>query len=316
MAPDQKLGLNLLSAPVRELVILASIGRCYWPWLGPNIALDIFIFDSGIMKECAGNGDKKTSYLGRMYGLGLLNLMFLQKNPNLSERREQLETLERCHTLRSWLGEEASADLTEQLELCYFSIVDTREPNPNIWCPGLETHRMRVRARKREFKILKIMVDRIWEETSEGDGRRRIPIKLRRRYNGTGRLIRKGRWHLLLAWERRALLGERTEHHQEHKEYRELIREYRPPHYGVAGPTHYRGPVTVISPFAHSGDGLSPVDRLAELSNYFQDNIYHAPKGLDNFIEIHDFSMLEKPPASVPSWRESFRLARFGTWNN
>ncbi|KAK8088049.1 hypothetical protein PG997_003010 [Apiospora hydei] len=294
MAPRGGLGLNLLSQPVEGLISFARKGHCYWPWLGPNIALDVFIFEKGILRE---NDPFKvrTSFLVRMYGMGIRDLKFLLRNPNQPERKEQLDTLHRCHILRAWLGKADSTDLTEQLEFCYYSMAASMRNNEQRrYRPEQETHEQRVKARQREFKILKIMVDRVWLETERNGGHRLTPVLLRRVRAGDGQ-IREGDWHLLEEEQQRILLGGQTRYHPKHREHDLLLGQWLP--------RLYARPFFSIRDL-YSGLPLRVADtatleRLEEFINIRDGLAYHAPKKLEEFIEIHDYSMLEKPVTSL-----------------
>ncbi|KAK8035986.1 hypothetical protein PG991_002059 [Apiospora marii] len=326
MAPSGGLGLNLLGEPVEGLIDFARKGRCYWPWLGPNIALDAFIFEQGILRENEPF-DPQASYLVRMYGMGIRDLRFLQRNPNELERREQLDTLHRCHLLRSWLGQESSADLTEQLEFCYFSMAASMKYHidgpQRLFPPGMEDHTQRVKARQREFKILKIMVDRIWQETERNEGRRRTPILLRRKcYAGTGEVIREGDWHLLETEEKRLLLGGRSQYHAQHPEHTRLLRQWLPTSVG-SNPNcllksdknlYYDLPLAPATPpppccgsctCRGSGKNTAPDSALTTwmrvepfINSKCSGAIYHAPNGLEEFMEVCNPSVLEKKDPS------------------
>lgn len=69
---------------------------------------------------------KDTSILVCMYGLGMKELQFLARNPDPREREEQLGTLELYHILKFLLGASDVADLTEQLEFCFFALKKSR----------------------------------------------------------------------------------------------------------------------------------------------------------------------------------------------
>ncbi|KAK7941165.1 uncharacterized protein PG986_013552 [Apiospora aurea] len=309
MAPRGGLGLNLLSQPVEGLISFARKGHCYWPWLGPNIALDVFIFEKGILRE----NDPfrvRTSFLVRMYGMGIRDLKFLLKNPNESERREQLDTLHRCHILRAWLGKTDSADLTEQLEFCYYSMAASMRNNEqSCYLPDMETHKQRVKARQREFKILKIMVDRVWLETERDGGHRRIPLLLRRVRAEDGK-IREGDWHLLEKEQQRILLGGQTRYHPKHSDHDSLLGQWLPRLLG----RHFFSLRDLYSGLPSRVADTATLERLKEFLDIADGLAYHAPKKLEEFIEIHDYSMLEKPVTPLAILAETFAEKPKGTY--
>ncbi|KAK8055452.1 hypothetical protein PG993_000679 [Apiospora rasikravindrae] len=298
MAPGRGLGMSLLSQPLEGLIEFARKGRCYWPWLGPDIALDVFIFENEILGE---NEPFKagTSILVRMYGMGIRDLRFLQRNRNEREREEQLDTLHRCHILRAWLGTVDSADLTEQLEFCYYSMAASMKGGNNKnnkqkhYAPGMETHQQRTKARQREFKILKIMVDRAWNEIEIWNGRRPIPFLLRRRREANGQ-TREGDWHLLANEQRRILLGGQTPYHSQHYEHTVLSKQWGPWaldsgsdfFVGLNTDLYFGLPIRAADP--------TTLQRLEEFIDTPPGLVYHAPKNLEEFIEIHDYSVLER----------------------
>lgn len=323
MAPGGGLGLSLLGEPVKDLIEFAQKGRCYWPWLGPNIALDVFIFEQGILRENEPF-NPQNSYFVRMYGMGIRDLQFLHRNPNERERKEQLGTLHRCHTLRSWLGCEQSADLTEQLEFCYFSMAASmkspRAMRPQGYHPpGMETHERRIKARRREFKILKIMVDRIWQETELNEGRRWNPMLLRRRYIPATRETREGDWHLLEPEQQRLLLGGRSRYHTQHPEHARLLDQWLPKFVGLdpeffvkldadlyynfalapVTPPLRRNPYCANDPATYSAlTTWTTWMHVKAFIDKFHGAIHFAPEGLEEFMEIRDFSALEKQALS------------------
>ncbi|KAK8140337.1 hypothetical protein PG984_000403 [Apiospora sp. TS-2023a] len=315
MAPVAGLELNLLGEPVEDLMDFARKGRCYWPWLGPNIALDVFLFEQGILREIEPF-NPQNNYLVRLYGIGLRDLRFLQRNPNEREREEQLDTLHRCHLLRSWLGRDQAADLTEQLEFCCFSMAASMKhpffhrPQRN-WQPGMKTHEERAKARQREFKILKIMVDRVWHETQLHEGRRRAPLLLRRAFNASTGQMREGDWALLEMEQQRLLLGGRSPFHTEHPDHKRLRAQWLPDLVGLdanfcvkSNPDFYSGlALTPVAPprgsYGEICPGMSPAPTtwmlVEEFINKYKGCLNtFAPEGLEEFIEIHDASVLEK----------------------
>ncbi|KAK8050566.1 hypothetical protein PG994_012296 [Apiospora phragmitis] len=316
MAPDGGLGLNLLNLPLEDLINFARKGRCYWPWLGPNIALDAFIFEHGILRE-KEPFNVGTSFLVRMYGMGIRDLSFLQRNPNLDEWREQLDALHRCHLLRSWLGKENSADLKEQLEFCYFSMAASmRHANSNNrqtrHPPGMETHEKRIKARQREFKILTIMVDRVWQEIELYGGHRRIPILLRRKPNAAGQM-REGDWHLLELAHQRILLGGQTQYHDAHPHHASLLRQWLPDLANLHSNNFVQldaalysscPPLSAASPMIDHYGFTYPTPITSKRFETFIDEArgrgYYAPEILEEFIEIRDYSVLKKPPPILP----------------
>ncbi|KAK7989721.1 hypothetical protein PG989_010036 [Apiospora arundinis] len=302
MSPGKGLSLNLLGASIQDLTKVAQEGRCYWPWLGPNVELDIFIFEQGIIEE-KEPFDVRTSYLVRMYGMGIRDLRFLQRNPNEGEKRAQLETLHRCHTLRAWLGEEESADLAEQLEFCYFSMAASKanKDPKRSWSTGSGA------------------------ETEQTHGRRGTPILLRRKFNDAGQLIREGDWHLLDPGHKCVLLGGPSRYHQEHKEHARLLQQWPAPHFHYHEDNNgslilnenihfppdsasFSDPYAILPPRLSAPSGLhfrrggtaylTLSERLKGFTRDFEDRLYFAPEGLEKFVEIHDFAVLEKPPTN------------------
>ncbi|KAK7969124.1 hypothetical protein PG988_008197 [Apiospora saccharicola] len=336
MAPVAGLELNLLGEPVEDLVDFARKGRCYWPWLGPNIALDVFLFEQGILCEIEPF-NPQNNYLVRLYGMGLRDLRFLQRNPNEREREEQLDTLHRCHLLRSWLGRDQAADLTEQLEFCYFSMAASMK-HPYLsrsqrnWRPGMKTHEERAKARQREFKILKIMVDRVWQETKLNEGRRRAPLLLRRKFNaGTGQM-REGDWALLETEQQRLLLGGRSPYHTEHPDHKRLRAQWLPDLVGLdpnfcvqSNPDFYSGlALTPVAPPRRSlyeiGTGMSSAPTtwmlVDEFINKYKGGLNSfAPEGLEEFIEIHESAVLEEKKKKKKKKKALFPAAAYPVAN-
>ena len=178
---------------------------------------------------------KDTSVLVCMYGLGLKELQFLARNPNLTEREEQLETLELYHILKLVLGASNVADLTEQLEFCFYALKKSRSawaeaPGPSSapgahparrWDGRAQHERQAKRDRQREFQIAKVMADRLWEQFLI-ESRRITPIILRRQKLPNSRQ-REGDWFKLALDEQYRLLGAEDTYYQRHPLFLQLV---------------------------------------------------------------------------------------------
>ncbi|KAI1854577.1 hypothetical protein JX266_000695 [Neoarthrinium moseri] len=196
----------------------------YFPCLGPYITLGCWIYEMGILKEPV-DAHFASNDLVQMYGFGTGEIRWLQNNRNPTERREQLDTLEKYHILRAWLGEPAVADLAKQLRYCCLTIRDSKAAGN--W-GKTEDNRARYRrlcaVRVREFKIAKIMAERIWDEVDETRGTRRSRPLLRERVvSHDGRVVTiSGGWKNLQMEDKSRLLGGPTEYHTCHPEFAAL----------------------------------------------------------------------------------------------
>ncbi|KAK9779611.1 hypothetical protein AB5N19_12704 [Seiridium cardinale] len=211
--------------------------------LAPRLTLDCWLYETEIL-ETRGNFNPVSDDLVRMYGMGKKELRWLQNNPAEKERIEQILTLERYHVLKSRLGVNATEDIREQLCFCYFEIrnrreffssqlgQDTSQPpsstrfkftrNPSRMLQP--DHHQRILARKREFKIAKIMVDRVWKElVNRTDLRKSVP---RHRcdavFHVTDMPPKPSNWSILPLHEKKRLLGFPTEDHPTHPDFYRL----------------------------------------------------------------------------------------------
>lgn len=237
--------------------------------LGPDLAFDCWIFETGILREAmndSGRFDPRHDDLVHMYGLGKAELRWLQNNPVKKEYYEQVHTLESYHHLKSSLGLDAVKDIREQFCFCFFAIRDAREAYKRcddivesikqqaldrssseqqglerkyIKLQNLEHQRLQrlqvrrgmIAARRCEFKIAKIMIDRVWEEVNQYGKRITVP------YHRNGQRLSNyqcppasSNWDQLCDKEKKRLLGgmvwkNATEIlHPEHPEFKELAR--------------------------------------------------------------------------------------------
>jgi hypothetical protein len=216
-------GHRVLEPPLRRP------GGMYWPYLGPNISLDTFLYEQEVLQDEPGF-DFASNTLVRMYGFGRHELRWLLRNPNHSERAEQLRTLERYHLLQSWIGRTEVDDLVEQFRFCWYAVRDSK---------GVKYQRLPrakkeacIKARRRELNIAKIMVDRIWDEADRNGGKRISPVTLRRTHvvgdDGVTIVERQGDWHLLTLDEKKRLLGGQNNIHPEHGDYPRLLKIWIP----------------------------------------------------------------------------------------
>lgn len=197
-------------------------------WAGPNVERDMELFRQKHMAE-PEPFDKNTSILKCMYGFALNELEFLARNPNAREREAQLETLELYHLLKFFLGTANVADLSEQLEFCFYALKRSRsawmETPRGGFNPQAHQRRQRdaARDRRREFQIAKIMADRLWEQLLL-EGQRIMPIFLRRQLLTNGQQ-REGDWQKLSLGEKFHLLGGEGQYYKQHGLHHQLARE-------------------------------------------------------------------------------------------
>lgn len=204
-------------------------GFRYYPWLGPSVELDCWLFQQGIIRQWVTRADKSDAkqysphhdVFARMYGLGRNDLEFIYGNPLAQERDEQVDTVERFHTLQSMLGGEATRDIRAQFSFCSWSIRDARaagagvarsnnDPPRRDAAPaaaattstpsGRRCREQLAEARRREFKIAKILVDKVWVDVGAIPRRERTLPEQARSRNG-------GDWHKLSPRRKIELLG-------------------------------------------------------------------------------------------------------------
>lgn len=188
----------------------------YYPWLGANVEFDCWLFQKEILRQWVVRKDKSNckqynpsnDVFVRMYGLGRNDLEYMRGNPQTEERGEQIATVERFHALQSMLGREATADIRAQFSFCSYTIRDARAarvtPRPNTRPgrfappppPSPEAQRIErdrlAEARRREFKIAKILVDRVWEDV-DTKRERALPQQIRGRGRSHGDWYKLGR---------------------------------------------------------------------------------------------------------------------------
>ncbi|KAK9418025.1 hypothetical protein SUNI508_08454 [Seiridium unicorne] len=212
-------------------------------YLAPRLALDCWLYETEIL-ETGSNFNPVSDDLIRMYGMGKKELRWLQNNPNEKERMEQILTLDRYYILKACLGVNATEDIREQLCFCYFEIRNRREFFSSQLGPGTSQPSSSTRfeftrnpnrmlqpdqhqgilARKREFKIAKIMVDRVWKEVvNRTDLRKSVP---RHRcdavFHVTDMPPKPSDWSFLPLHEKKRLLGFPTEDHPTHPDFYSL----------------------------------------------------------------------------------------------
>ncbi len=252
----------------------------YYPWLGPNVEFDCWLFRKGIVRQWTTAPDKRDAkqyrwgqdVLARMYGLGYNDLEFIRNNPREEERGQQIATVERLHILEATLGSAAAADIRKQFSFCSYAIRDGRaahigsdrrnnnDNNSHRYSQQRQQHQQldyhpcypginnnnnnnngvvntdggagpsnnngngngnnnggnirshprtdaeklrdaRAEARRREFKIAQILVDRVWHGV-EITGTRTVGMQLR----GD-----RGDWVNLGPADKRVLLGNRDD---------------------------------------------------------------------------------------------------------
>lgn len=214
----------------------------YYPGLGPNIELDCWIYEQGILTDPSSTKERfsvMANDLIRMYGFGPVDLRYLLNNHNEDERREQLKTLEEYHMLKIWLEDDQLQDLIEQMRFCYYAMRDSKCGTPTDhngqvqqrphcgrrYGQGDPLRYPLVRARRREFKIAKIMVNRTRRELLNA-GRRISPVTLRQGTPRHEKAACLGDWDKLSLQDQHRLLGAPTQHHPEHPEYGRLYAEW------------------------------------------------------------------------------------------
>ncbi|KAI1495719.1 hypothetical protein F5X99DRAFT_402531 [Biscogniauxia marginata] len=154
-----------------------GFGLSYYPFLGPDIELDIWIFQKGILSPKEAKFDPKMDILTRMYGFGLQELRYLSNSQNGCRGRE-LPILERFHLLQGCLGFQQTEDILEQFKYCFYAVRNCRDVR--------DPHRhQKFGDRKREFDIAKFLVDKVWDDVS-AKPTRGLPIIKRGRYGVQG----------------------------------------------------------------------------------------------------------------------------------
>jgi hypothetical protein len=239
----------------------------YYPAFGPNVELDCWIYEQGILQDpqsAKEHFNHLDNDLIRMYGFATVDLRFLQNNHHADERREQLRTLESYHILKIWLQDEDLKDVAEQMRFCYYAMRDSKNwpsmaqaDQDKTSPPGKNNHRnpdrlASVKARKREFKIAKIMVNRAWKEYT-ANGKRISPIELRQK-TLEQMSSRKGDWDKLSMEERTRLLGGPTMYHPKAHDFDDLAKEWlwprvSPPRAQARAPPRGVPQPSSISPF-------------------------------------------------------------------
>ncbi|KAK7744783.1 hypothetical protein SLS62_010016 [Diatrype stigma] len=179
----------------------------FYPWLGPNVEFDCWLFQREIVRQWEAKPDKSNNkdyrperdIFVRMYGLGRKDLEYLLNNAVADERAEQIATIERFHSLQAVLGREPTADIRGQFSFCSYAIRNSRLP---ILEPRWKIGRGLAEDRKREFKIAKVLVDRVWEDV-ESRKTRALAMQLRHPQNGD--------WNKLGLARQKELLGNNEE---------------------------------------------------------------------------------------------------------
>ncbi|KAI1486311.1 hypothetical protein F5X96DRAFT_655756 [Biscogniauxia mediterranea] len=128
--------------------------RSFYPFLGPDIELDLWIFENGILRSREVQFDPSRDILTRMYGFGRQELRYLSDRQNTFRDRE-LAVLGRFHMLQGCLGIKQTEDIAEQLKYCFYAVRNLREIRGR-------NRRQMYCDRKREFDIAKVLVDKIW----------------------------------------------------------------------------------------------------------------------------------------------------------
>lgn len=168
-----------------------------YPWLGPNVELDCWLFQRGIARQWEARPDKSDNKAYRperdlfvcLYGLGRRDLEFLLGNGKADERGEQVATVERFHILQAVLGRAPTADIRAQLSFCSYAIRNARAsygrpPRRFGFAPaGGKSHQELAEDRRREFKIAKVLVDRVWDDLETREVRT-LPQQIRHPSDG------------------------------------------------------------------------------------------------------------------------------------
>ncbi|CAJ2509983.1 Uu.00g058830.m01.CDS01 [Anthostomella pinea] len=181
--------------------------RSLYPLLGPDPGLDAYIFRNGIMGTDAAFNPRSHT-LVQMYGFGVVELEWLQRNPDHVERAEQWATLRRYHALQVWRGPVNCENIRETLRFAY-RLRDSRHAMSQAervpgWGEQLIRLRRLRRLRRLEFTVAELMVCRVWVEFVRWDGQLRfLGFQLRRLRNG----LRSADWETLTYEEQRRLLG-------------------------------------------------------------------------------------------------------------
>ncbi|KAI5918282.1 hypothetical protein F4810DRAFT_692850 [Camillea tinctor] len=163
----------------------------FYPFLGPNVELDIWLFANGIIRTKEADFDIDTDILTRMYGFGQRELKYLSDSQNTFRRRE-LGVLERFHMLQGCLGFEATRDIAEQLKYCFYAVRNTRNIQD-------EYRYLWFWDRRREFAIAAYLVRNLWENV---DG---WPQRTMRTVTRENRGLH-GEWFTLCTWDRLEIL--------------------------------------------------------------------------------------------------------------
>ncbi|ORY70136.1 uncharacterized protein BCR38DRAFT_405778 [Pseudomassariella vexata] len=205
---------------VKFLARLLSMNRSdgtlgyYCSMLGSEIDLDLFIVEKGIF-NLKPPFDWNHSLLAQMYGLGAYELAWVKRSRDKCEMSEQLNTLSRYHSLQTWLGKNACKDLVEQFRFVFHAIRDSKKKFP------FQSRGSRAADCRREFKIAKVMTDRV-EQELENRAKRCGPVLKRAFQRCTGD------WTELSCERQLDLLG--YSQRGNHPEFQNLVQQYMPLH--------------------------------------------------------------------------------------
>ncbi|KAI1639539.1 hypothetical protein F4809DRAFT_595641 [Biscogniauxia mediterranea] len=161
--------------------------RSFYPFLGPDIELDLWIFENKILRSREVQFDPSRDILTRMYGFGSQELKYLSDRQN-TFRDKELAVLGRFHMLQGCLGIKQTEDIAEQLKYCFYAVRNSRDMRD-------PSRRQKFCDRRREFDIAKVLVDKIWRGLADK------PVRdlemLKREERGI-----RGEWCTLSPWER------------------------------------------------------------------------------------------------------------------
>ncbi|KAJ1331069.1 hypothetical protein MN608_04525 [Microdochium nivale] len=140
----------------------SPISRIPYPPSGipeADVVLDAFLFDMGVLDhryKKKGEGvrefDPSTDTLVLMYGVGFHELTDVQRNRNVQERAENINTLESWHALRCQLQPHDFQDISEQTKYLSYVMRNARKEHQEPYREQL------FEEQRREFIITRLLV--------------------------------------------------------------------------------------------------------------------------------------------------------------